>query len=175
MAVGARVGDTPAGGAAPGSPIGLRYLPLRAPVADEIRRRIIDGALQPGERLLEDQLAADLGVSRNPVREALQVLGREGFVTLEPRRGARARPCRGQCWREDRARSQDRPDAGPVLTAVRLLIGRPTRDSGGVRRFRSLPRCRTGTPRRRGRRSPRGRVPFRPRRGGLGAPGGQGS
>ncbi len=89
MAVGARVGDTPAGGAAPGSPIGLRYLPLRAPVADEIRRRIIDGALQPGERLLEDQLAADLGVSRNPVREALQVLGREGFVTLEPRRGAR--------------------------------------------------------------------------------------
>ena len=70
-------------------PIGTRQRPLRAPVAEEIRRSIITGERQPGERLLEDQLAAELGVSRNPIREALQLLAREGFVALEPRRGAR--------------------------------------------------------------------------------------
>ncbi len=56
---------------------------------DEIRQRIIAGSLAQGERIFEDQLAQDLGVSRNPVREALQTLAREGFVEIEPRRGAR--------------------------------------------------------------------------------------
>ena len=41
------------------------------------------------ERVFEDQIAADLDVSRNPVREALQALAGEGFIELEPRRGAR--------------------------------------------------------------------------------------
>jgi DNA-binding GntR family transcriptional regulator len=62
---------------------------LRVVVGDEIRRRIIAGALPQGDRILEDQLAQELGVSRNPVREALQTLAREGFVEIEPRRGAR--------------------------------------------------------------------------------------
>ncbi len=56
---------------------------------DELRREIIAGRFQPGERLFEDQLAQELDVSRNPVREALQALAAEGFVELEPRRGAR--------------------------------------------------------------------------------------
>jgi DNA-binding GntR family transcriptional regulator len=70
-------------------PIGAAHQPLRVAVRDEIRRRIIAGALAQGDRILEDQLAQDLGVSRNPVREALQTLARDGFVEIEPRRGAR--------------------------------------------------------------------------------------
>jgi len=58
-------------------------------VCDAIRRRIITGEMPQGERIFEDQLAQELGVSRNPVREALQTLAHEGFVELEPRRGAR--------------------------------------------------------------------------------------
>jgi DNA-binding GntR family transcriptional regulator len=69
--------------------VGSRHVPLRAPVRDEICRQILDGTLSPGARLYEDQLASELGVSRNPVREALQSLAHEGFVDLEPRRGAR--------------------------------------------------------------------------------------
>ena len=69
--------------------VGKAHQPLRVAVRDEIRQRIIVGSLAQGERIFEDQLAQDLGVSRNPVREALQTLAREGFVEIEPRRGAR--------------------------------------------------------------------------------------
>lgn len=48
---------------------------------------VITGELPPGTRLVEDRLAVRLGVSRNPVREALQTLATEGFVTITPRRG----------------------------------------------------------------------------------------
>src|SRR5476651_96368 len=57
-------------------------------VSDRIRSRILDGTLKPGERLVEDRLSVELGVSRVPVREALLGLSREGLVRLEPRRGA---------------------------------------------------------------------------------------
>lgn len=68
--------------------LGDRHLPLQAVVYEEIRQQILRGELLPGTRLVEDRLAADLGVSRNPVREALRVLAAEGFVELLPRRGA---------------------------------------------------------------------------------------
>jgi DNA-binding GntR family transcriptional regulator len=58
-------------------------------VLEEVRRRIMSGQWKPGERIYEDQIANELEVSRNPVREALQALAVEGFVELEPRRGAR--------------------------------------------------------------------------------------
>jgi len=57
-------------------------------VSERIRGRILDGTLKPGERLVEDRLSAELGVSRVPVREALRGLSAEGLVTLLPRRGA---------------------------------------------------------------------------------------
>jgi DNA-binding GntR family transcriptional regulator len=57
-------------------------------VSGQIRGRILDGSLKPGERLVEDRLSAELGVSRVPVREALRGLSVEGLVTLLPRRGA---------------------------------------------------------------------------------------
>lgn len=57
-------------------------------VAERIRNAIINGALYPGERLVEDRLAGELEVSRHPVREALRTLQTEGFVDISPRRGA---------------------------------------------------------------------------------------
>ena len=61
---------------------------LRVLVLDAIRKAIITGRFPPGARLVEDQLAKELGVSRNPVREALHALEGEGLVTMSPRRGA---------------------------------------------------------------------------------------
>ena len=55
----------------------------------EIRRSIITGALTPGEKLTETQLASALGVSRPTVREALNALAEEGLIVKEPYRGLR--------------------------------------------------------------------------------------
>lgn len=57
-----------------------------------IRDDIISGRLKPNERLIVADLAERLGTSTNPVREALQLLRGEGFVTFSPNRGARVRP-----------------------------------------------------------------------------------
>jgi DNA-binding GntR family transcriptional regulator len=57
-------------------------------VTDALRKAILSKRLEPGERLVEEQLAAELGVSRNPIREALRVLESEGLVEISPRRGA---------------------------------------------------------------------------------------
>ncbi len=54
---------------------------------DELRERIAPGALPPGARLIERDLADQLGVSRVPVREALRMLEAEGMVHTVPRKG----------------------------------------------------------------------------------------
>lgn len=69
--------------------VGRDHVPLRQAVTDELRDRIVRGEYPPGTRLAEELLARELEVSRNPVRESLQALAAEGFVELEPRRGAR--------------------------------------------------------------------------------------
>lgn len=63
------------------------YQPLREVVCETLREAIINGVLKPGERLMEIQLAEELGVSRTPVREAIRKLELEGFVIMIPRRG----------------------------------------------------------------------------------------
>lgn len=63
------------------------YQPLREVVAETLREAIIQGILKPGERLMETQLAEEMGVSRTPVREAIRKLELEGFVVMIPRRG----------------------------------------------------------------------------------------
>lgn len=68
-------------------PLGLAHTPLRSQTRDEIRQRIIDGRLTPGTRIVERELAAELQVSRVPVREALRMLESEGFLEVVPRRG----------------------------------------------------------------------------------------
>jgi DNA-binding GntR family transcriptional regulator len=79
--------------------------------ADWIAERIISGDIKPGEKLTETSLAERMGVSRSPVREALQTLSREGLIIMEPRRGARV----------GRLDEQDAAD----LYACRLLIEPP--------------------------------------------------
>lgn len=68
--------------------LGRDHRPLRDIVCDELRSLIINGDYPPGAHLVEDRLARELGVSRNPVREALRVLQAEGFIDMIPRRGA---------------------------------------------------------------------------------------
>lgn len=57
-------------------------------VAEYIRQLIFDNQLHTGDRVPQDEIAADLRVSRVPVREAVIALDREGWVTSEPHRGA---------------------------------------------------------------------------------------
>ncbi|MBI4740705.1 MAG: GntR family transcriptional regulator [Betaproteobacteria bacterium] len=56
-------------------------------VAERLRQRIFAHELPPGTWVDEQALAADYGISRTPLREALKVLASEGLVTLKPRRG----------------------------------------------------------------------------------------
>ena len=63
------------------------YKPLRELVCEHIREAIINGVFAPGERLMEIQMADEMGVSRTPVREAIRKLELEGFVVMIPRRG----------------------------------------------------------------------------------------
>lgn len=65
---------------------------LRDEVYDQILAAIIDGTLEPGETLRDDELMAWLGVSRTPVREALNRLAEEAVVELAPRRHTRVAP-----------------------------------------------------------------------------------
>lgn len=64
------------------------YLPLRDVVFNTLRQGILRGLLPPGLRLMEIQLAKQLGVSRTPVREAIRKLELEGLVVTIPRKGA---------------------------------------------------------------------------------------
>ncbi len=64
------------------------YKPLRELVLEAIREAIINGSLKPRERLMEIQMAEELGVSRTPIREALRKLELEGFIVMVPRKGA---------------------------------------------------------------------------------------
>lgn len=63
--------------------------PLWTRVADPLRRAIIEGVLPPGELLSENRLAAEYGVSRTPVREALRLLMDEELVEMLPGRKVR--------------------------------------------------------------------------------------
>jgi DNA-binding GntR family transcriptional regulator len=56
-------------------------------VLEELRRFIATGVLRPGQKIVQDALAAELGVSRVPLREALKILEGEGQVTYAARRG----------------------------------------------------------------------------------------
>ncbi len=69
------------------SDIKLINTTVRAQAANELRDRILTGRLQPGDRLDLDELTAEFGISRTPVREALLELSYEGLVAITPRSG----------------------------------------------------------------------------------------
>ena len=65
-----------------------RPVPLRQAAYEALLELITRGALRPGQHLVESELAERLGVSRQPVREALQRLSNERWVDLRPTQGA---------------------------------------------------------------------------------------
>ena len=65
------------------------YRGLLDEVANRIRARIFSGDLTDGERIVERDLATEMGTSRGPVRDALRMLEQEGLVISTPRRGTR--------------------------------------------------------------------------------------
>ncbi|MDT5331919.1 MAG: hypothetical protein QOF31_3216, partial [Mycobacterium sp.] len=77
----------PAGNLRKAAPL-ERAAPLRQAVYDVLVEMVITRELKPGEHLVEHELAAQLGVSRQPVREALQRMQSEGWVDLRPTLGA---------------------------------------------------------------------------------------
>src|ERR1700730_18054446 len=68
--------------------LGEAHSSLHNRVVMELRQAILSGRLKPGERLIEGRLADELGVSRNPVREAIRALASEGLIEVTARRGA---------------------------------------------------------------------------------------
>jgi DNA-binding GntR family transcriptional regulator len=69
------------------SDIKLISTTVRAQAASELRDRILTGRLRPGDRLDLDELTAEFGISRTPIREALLQLSYEGLVAITPRSG----------------------------------------------------------------------------------------
>jgi len=61
---------------------------LREHVYDKLKRKLLTGKIKPGTRMMEVDLAEELGVSRTPVREAVRQLEKEGLVRIDPGRGA---------------------------------------------------------------------------------------
>jgi DNA-binding GntR family transcriptional regulator len=65
-----------------------KHLTLRERILETIRDAIISGALKPGEKVAEPELAERFGISRTPIREAFRQLESEGYLTVIPRKGA---------------------------------------------------------------------------------------
>ncbi len=61
--------------------------PLREIVYEELKKQILEGKIDPGTRMMEVEMAEEMGVSRTPIREAIRKLEKEGLVIIEPRRG----------------------------------------------------------------------------------------
>jgi DNA-binding GntR family transcriptional regulator len=72
--------------------IAINRDPLHIQVADRLRDMIVHGDLKPGEKVPFAMLAADLGVSLTPLREAFKVLAEDGLVEQTPNRGVRILP-----------------------------------------------------------------------------------
>jgi len=56
-------------------------------IIQDLEKKIIDGTLKPGERIIEESICKVFGVSRSPVREAFRILESQGLVSRKPRKG----------------------------------------------------------------------------------------
>ena len=61
---------------------------LKKLVYETLQKMIVEGKLEPGAKLTEEELARSMNISRAPIREALNMLDRDGFVKIIPRKGA---------------------------------------------------------------------------------------
>ena len=107
-------------------------------VAEELRRALFDGEVEPGTPLREVALADAMGVSRSTIREALGVLVAEGLATREPNRGVHV-------TEPDPASVHDVSAARPVLEVAgvrRWADGRRGRPGGLPRRAAAVRRRR---------------------------------
>ncbi|WP_245797787.1 GntR family transcriptional regulator [Mangrovactinospora gilvigrisea] len=114
---------------------------------EALLERIVEGGLRPGQRMVERDLAAELGVSRVPVREALRRLSVEGLVVLVPRQGALVAPftpadvedlfdVRERLEGLAARRAAERADADDLAALGGLLdAARAARDAGDERDF----------------------------------------
>lgn len=66
---------------------GIKKLTYSGQVAEYIKQALLNGELSPGDQIKEIALSEKLGVSRAPIREALQILAREGLIQSEPQKG----------------------------------------------------------------------------------------
>ncbi|WP_060680688.1 GntR family transcriptional regulator [Virgibacillus halodenitrificans] len=78
---------------------------------NQIQQWIIDGTLQPGEKLNDNELAKALGVSRTPIRESLQLLEVQGFVKMYP----------GKATQVTEVEGEEIKDLLPPLAALQVL------------------------------------------------------
>ena len=93
---------------------------------NQIQQWIIDGTLQPHEKLNDIELAQALGVSRTPIRESLQLLESQGFVTMQPGRATQVTP----------VEPQDIYNLLPPLAALQALaaeLATPNMDEEAIR------------------------------------------
>ena len=65
----------------------IKHKSLVEQIVQALEQQILEGALKPGQRIIEGTLCNALGVSRSPVREAFRIMESEGFLTAEPRKG----------------------------------------------------------------------------------------
>jgi len=113
--------------------LGHAHQPLRDQVRDHLRDRIVTGKLQPGDRMVERELAAEYGVSRIPVREAIRILESEGFVSVVPRRGVVVR----------RMQERDIDELFDVREALEVLAARRATERATKPELRQLEKALT--------------------------------
>jgi len=94
-----------------------------------IRQLILAGSAQPGDRVTEEWLASKLGISRPPIREAIQVLLQQGLLERSPRRGVRVTELTDEDIADLYARRL-------VLDRYALTLGLPMTDGRGLDRMR---------------------------------------
>ncbi|MEE1841529.1 GntR family transcriptional regulator [Streptomyces sp. NPDC007076] len=99
-------------------------------VTRQLRNEIIDGVREPGSKLVERELAAELGVSRLPVREALKALVTEGLVTPRPRTWAVVREFTA-------ADVEDLDEVRAALEALTFRLAAQRRTRAGLEKLRA--------------------------------------
>jgi DNA-binding GntR family transcriptional regulator len=116
--------------------LGEEHSSLHDRVVTELRQAILSGRLKPGERLIEGRLADELGVSRNPVREAIRALASEGLIEVTARRGAAVATMTEQEAREtievrallegQNARLAARRQDGQIIKRIEAVLNKGT-------------------------------------------------